>query len=96
MAVGLITLPEGKFSRIWTTFSENGAVQWLGDGSVLVHEWDTPESVTYFRLRLGGSAERLGSLPRPIANSMLSQDLKKIFVLTRDYHGDAWVSKVVR
>jgi serine/threonine-protein kinase len=96
MAVGLVTLPEGKFSRIWTTFSENGAVQWLGDGSILVHEWDTPESVTYFRLRIGGSAERLGSLPRPIASAMLSQDLRKIFVLTRDYHGDAWVSKVVR
>ena len=96
MAVGLLSLPEGRFSQVWTTFSENGAVQWLSDGSVLVHEWDTPESVTYFRLRIGGSAERLGSLPRPIANSMLSQDLKRIFVLTRDYHGDAWVSKVSR
>jgi Protein kinase domain len=96
MAVGLLSLPEGRFTQIWTTFSENGAVQWLGDGSVLVHEWDTPESVTYFRLRIGGPAERLGSLPRPIASSMLSRDLRKIFVLTRDYHGDAWISKVVR
>jgi len=112
MAVGLLSLPEGRFTQLWNTFSENGGVQWLSDGSILVHEWDTPESVTYFRIRIDGSArrpgrpappvarglpaERLGSLPRPIASAMLSQDLKKIFVLTRDYHGDAWISKVMR
>ena len=54
----------------------------------------------YMRIATHGPlvSDQSGILVRtgPIASSMLSRDLRRIFVLTRDYHGDAWISNVVR
>jgi hypothetical protein len=40
--------------------------------------------------------ELLGTVPRPVAGISVSRDLKRATVLVRDYHGDAWMSKVAR
>jgi hypothetical protein len=40
--------------------------------------------------------QRLGKVPRSVAGVSLSDDLKRALVLESDYHGDAFMSRVVR
>jgi serine/threonine-protein kinase len=38
----------------------------------------------------------LGEVPRPIAGLSVSRDLRHAVVKVQDYHGDAWMHRVVR
>jgi len=88
-------MPDARYTPIWTTVGEGGATRWLDDGSLLIDIRDTPESATLYRTRVGGKIERIGSAPRPMAGFRVSRDLQRVLVITRDYRGDAWMSKVV-
>ena len=96
LGIGLLSLADGKFTQVWSTFGEGGASRFLNDGSVLLMILDTPESATFYRSRFDGKTERLGSTPRPTTNVTMSRDLKHAFAVTKDSRGDAWMSKVVR
>jgi hypothetical protein len=96
VGVGLLSLPDGHFTQVWSTFAEGAVMRWLADGSLLIAIRDTQESYTLYRARVGQPIERLGSTPRPIRVLDWSVDLRRAVVVTRDYHGDAWISKVVR
>jgi hypothetical protein len=96
MGFGMLSVHDGKFTQVWSTFGEGGATRWLSDGSVLLLVNDTPESATFYRAKFDGKVERLGSTPRPTSNITMSTDLKRAFAVTKDYRGDAWLSKVAR
>jgi hypothetical protein len=96
LGIGIVSLADGRFSRVWAAFGEGGGVTWLNDGSLLVENFDTPESMTFYRIRGPRRVERLGSIPRLITGASASRDLRNIVVSTHDRHADAWVSKVVR
>jgi hypothetical protein len=49
-----------------------------------------------YKVTAPGRLTRLGSVPRPIAGLGVSKDLKRIAVLESSYHGDAYMSRIVR
>ena len=96
VGMGILSVPDDRFSQTWVTFAESAAQRWLNDGSLQVEVWDTPESVSFYRYRLGGPIQRIGSVPRAIRGLSMSRDGKRVLVTARDYHGDAFMSKVVK
>ena len=97
-SMGVAVVPvAGGTPVLWAaTPAEQGGARFLEDGSVLFVPWDTPESVVLYRVREPGRLERLGSMPRPIAGVSVSGDLKRAAVLESTYHGDAYMSRIVR
>jgi hypothetical protein len=68
----------------------------LRDGSVLFSVWNAPGSCTILHVRGPGQVERLGTVLRPIRDLTVSGDLLHMTLQTRERHGDAWMSRVVR
>ena len=71
-------------------------VSWLKDGTLLLLLGDTPETYSIYHLLSPGRAVKLGTIPRRVSSLSVSDDLKRAAVVVRNYHGDAWMSKVVR
>jgi hypothetical protein len=87
----------GGASTPWLSmFAETGGVTVLPDGSVLLTLFPTEQAAALYRLRGPGQVERLGAIPRPVEGVEVSQDLRRATVNALDYHGDVWLSKVVR
>jgi hypothetical protein len=97
-SVGVAVAPlAGGAAELWTADAAEGAfIQWLPDGAVLFSVRDTPESVVLYRVAGPGRMVRLGRVARPNAFTSVSGDLKRISVVERNYHGDAFSSRVVR
>jgi hypothetical protein len=96
LGMGILSVPDGRFTQTWVTFGERAGQRWLDDGSLQVEVWDTPESASFYRYRPGESVRRLGSVPHALRGLSMSRDGKRVFVLTLDDHSDAWMSKVVK
>jgi len=80
----------------FTSFDALRQVGWLKDGTLLVLFGETPERYSIYHLLGPGRAEKLGAIPRRVSSISVSKDLKRVAVVVRNYHGDAWMSKVVR
>lgn len=77
-------------------FAERGNARFLTDGSVFFNPYDTPASIVLYKLTGPNQMQRLGKVPRTLAAVNISNDLKRAMVLEADYHGDAFMSRVVR
>ncbi len=97
-SVGVAVVPVvGGTPVLWAaSAAEQGAAGFLDDGAILFTPWDTPESAVLYRVAVPGRLERLGSVPRPIAGISPSKDLRRVAVLESNYHGDAYMSRIVR
>lgn len=97
-SVGVAVIPgDGGTAVLWAASAAEGAeARFLGDGSILFAPQDTPESSTLYRVRGPGQIERIGSVPRQTVGVTLSNDLKRAAVLETSYHGDAYMSRIVR
>jgi hypothetical protein len=97
-SIGVAVVPvAGGTPVMWaTTYAEGGWGRFLSDGSVLLQYRPTQESVALIQVRGPGSLTRLGIVPRPVAGVSVSSDLKRVLVLESTYHGDAWMSRIVR
>ncbi len=97
-SLGVAVVPvAGGTPAIWATrYAEGGAMSMLADGSVLLQPKPTQESVALLQIRGPGDVRSLGVLPRPVASVSLSADLKRALITERTYHGDAWMSRIVR
>ncbi len=86
---------DGGSPVMWTThFAELGGMAFLSDGSVGFEVWPSQETATVYRVPAPGRMQLVGTVPRPIADMTVSADLKRVSVDTKDYHGDAWMSRV--
>jgi hypothetical protein len=94
--VSVVSLADGATTPWATAFAENAWISLLPDNSILFSALETQESLTLYRLRAPGRMERLGTVPRSIDFVNVSSDLRRAAVTVRDYHGDAWMSRVVR
>jgi hypothetical protein len=96
IGVAVAALAGGE-PALWTAdAAELASIQWLGDGTLLFGPRDTPESVVLFKLAGPGRGTRLGRVSRPSAGASVSDDLKRITVVERNYRGDAFSSRIVR
>jgi hypothetical protein len=66
------------------------------DGTFLLRLQDTPVTYSLYHLLGLGRAVKLGTIPRSASSVSVSEDLKRAAVVLRNYHGDAWISRVVR
>jgi hypothetical protein len=81
----------------WASFASGPAfVQFGTDGSIIVASYSTEDNISLYRLRTAGKLESLGTVDRPVSGVAISRDLKRAAVTAIDYHGDTWLSKVVR
>jgi len=96
MRVSVLSLADGAVTPWFTSFDALRHVGWLKDGTLLVLLGDTPETYSIYHLLGPGVAKKLGAIPRRVSSISVSKDLKRVAVVVRNYHGDAWMSKVVR
>jgi len=88
---------QGGALEPWITLRlEDGRARFLPDGSLVFVTYPTAESAALWRLRAPGKAESMGTVMHPLGYITVSDDLKRAAVQVVDYHGDAWLSKVVR
>ena len=81
----------------WASFPSGPAfVQFGTDGSISVSSYSTEDNISLYRLHTAGKLESLGTVDRPVYGVATSRDLKRAAVTVIDYHGDTWLSKVVR
>jgi hypothetical protein len=97
-SIGVAVAPlAGGAPELWAAdAAEGGNIQWLRDGRIQLSVRDTPESVVLYQVAGPGRFTGLGRVARPSANTSVSADLRRISVVERNYHGDAFSSHVVR
>jgi hypothetical protein len=78
------------------SYAEGGGVKFLADGSLLLNARPTQEAVGLQRVRAPGDVQLLGLVPRPATGVSVSSDLKRMVVVERSYHSDAYMSRIVR
>jgi hypothetical protein len=88
---------EGGSATPWvTSFAERGGAEWLDNGSVLFRAWTGQETVTLLRASGPGRVERLGSVPHATGSLSVTRDLKRATLGWTEYHGDAYLYRVVK
>jgi hypothetical protein len=97
-SIGVAVVPaDGGTPVMWAaSAAEGGDGTFLSDGSILWSVYDTQESATFYRLTAPGHLERIGAVPRAIRSIQVSNDLKRASVNVREYHGDAWITRLTR
>ena len=86
----------GTATSWFSSFGESATASWLDDGSLLVMIWGGEESVSLFRVRGPGQVEPLGRIPHAVGRLSVSSDLARATLGWREYHGDAWLYRVVK
>ena len=88
---------DGSPWTVWAEFfAENGDITPLSGGGLLLSVFPSQASAALYRILVPGQPVKLGAVPRPVAGLFPSRNGRRVAVLVRDYHGDAWMSKVVR
>lgn len=93
--VGLLTLSDGKSTQVAAMPGEGAIPVPLDNGSLLIVRHDTPESSTILLRNAAGRIQSLGSIPRPLMGYSVSRDMRRFVAISREYKGDAWISRVV-
>jgi hypothetical protein len=96
LGVSVLSLADGSVTHWLTIFGEDADVSWLKDGTLLLLLGETSETYSIYHLLGPGRAVKLGTIPRRVSSVSVSKDLKRAAVVVRNYHGDAWMSRVVR
>jgi hypothetical protein len=96
--LGLFVAPVdgGDLVRWAASFAERGYPQWLNNSTLLFTVWVGQESVALSRVTGPGQVEQLGVIPHPADGVSLSNDFKRGTLAWNDYHGDAWLYRVVK
>ncbi len=96
LGVAVLSASGGEPVMWARSYAEAGSARFLADGSLLFSVRPTQESVALLQVRAPDDLKRLGVIPRPVASVSISSDLKRALILERTYHGDAWMSRIVR
>jgi hypothetical protein len=96
IGLSVLSVSDGSESHWSTVFGEGANVLWLTDGSVMLYNQATNDTYTLQRIRGPGQIEQLGAIPRPIVGVSVSRDLRRMSIVARDRHGDAWSMRVVK
>jgi Tol biopolymer transport system component len=95
IGVSTISVADGKETHLLTKFAEGGSTFWLDDGSVLFASLATGATYSLDRIRGPGQIEHLGNIGRPGIAFNVSTDLRRISLVGREEHSDAWTARVV-
>jgi hypothetical protein len=96
VAFETVPIAGGSPTRLYTTIADHVNHSWLADGSVLVNVWDTPESLSMYKVKGPGQVEKLGTVPHLVTNFNVSADLKRAVLGWRETKSDAFMYRVVK
>ncbi len=96
LGIAAINLADGSSTQWMSAFGEDGDLQLLDHGDVLLALHRTQSSVDLYRLSGPGKSQFLGTPSRPLIGVTASRDLKRATAFDREYHADAWMHSVVR
>ena len=91
-----IPVAGGSPTRVFTALADHVNLSWLADGSLLAFVWDTPESLSLYKVKGAGQVEKLGKVPHLVTTFNVSQDLKRAVLGWRETKSDAFVYRVVK
>ena len=97
-SLGIVVAPVagGEWTLWRKDFAEGGTARFLGDGAIVFYRYPTQETVALEHLPGPGVAHQVGTIPRVVADVSVSRDLKRIALVERTPHGDAWMSHIAR
>jgi hypothetical protein len=96
IGVSEISIADGKETHLFSKFAENGHIFWLDDGSLLFASLATGAMFSLDHIRGPGQVEHLGNIGRPGIAVNVSTDLRRLSLVGREEHSDAWTAKIVR
>ncbi len=98
LGVSVMSTQDGRVTPWWTMFccDDPSRASWLPDGSLLVAVWDTPQTVSLYRLHGPNAIERLGTVPRALNEITVSNDLKRAALVTTDVRTQLTIRSVLR
>jgi hypothetical protein len=91
-----IPLAGGSPTRVFTVLADHVNMSWLADGSLLAYVWDTPESLSLYKVRGAAQVEKLGKVPHLVTTFNVSSDLKRAVLGWRETKNDAFAYRVVK
>jgi hypothetical protein len=94
--IAVMSVDGGTPVRWGGKFSESVGVTTLDGGAFLFHVWPTAETIALYQASAPGDMKLLGNVPVRATDVTVSQDLKRATLLQREYHGDSWMSRVVK
>src|SRR5262249_27387366 len=96
IGVSVLSMPDAKDGQWHSVFGEGASGIWSADGSLLLGLRTTSDSYAIERLRGPGQVEQLGAIPRSLQQISLTPDQKRVSIVTRDAHADAWTMRIVK
>ena len=93
---GVITLADGSSTQWAATTGLDARTSFLPDHSVLFVVFDTRRTIRLYRSRKPGDLKLLGTISRPWWDVDIADDLRHAILTVRDYHSDAWMSRVTQ
>ncbi|MEO8200004.1 MAG: protein kinase [Gemmatimonadota bacterium] len=96
LGLGVLSLADGSNSQWVSMFAENAGTVFLADGSVFMLVFEGQQTVTAYHVNGPGRNERLGTIPRQVWDVSVASNLGHALLTVRDYHADAWMTRVTR
>jgi predicted RNase H-related nuclease YkuK (DUF458 family) len=96
VGVSVMSLADQSVRRWFTVAGDDGDLDWLSDGTLLLRLAETPETYSLYHLTQPDRAVKLGIIPRTVSSISVAADLKRAAIVVHDYRGDAWINRVVR
>jgi tRNA A-37 threonylcarbamoyl transferase component Bud32 len=95
LGVFVLSLDSGVVTQ-WEAFRATDVdLQWGDDGSLMA-DVSSEGTLTLYRLSSPGRMAKIGAIPRDVEASSVDRRARHIAVKTSDFHGDAWLLRVVR
>ena len=94
-SVAMITLDDGRETRLATRFGENMRVMAAKGHDALFAVAETQEAWSIYAADAPGTTTLVAKVGRPIFDLSVAQDMSRAALMVLDYRADAWLSKVV-
>ena len=97
-SLGVVVAPVagGEWTLWRKEFAEDGTARFLDDGGMVFIRRPTQETMALEHLPGPGVAHPVGTIPRVVADLAVSGDLRRVAIVERTPHGDAWMSHIAR
>jgi hypothetical protein len=94
--IAVMSVDGGTPVRWGGAFSESVDLSRLDGGAFILQIWPTAETIALYKASGPGDMKLVGNIPVRAATVTVSRDLKRATLLQREYHGDSWMSRVVK
>ena len=94
-SVAMISLDDGRETRLATRFGENMRIVAVDGHDALFAVAETQEAWSLYTADAPGTTTLVAKVGRPISDISVARDMSRAALMVLDYRADAWLSKVV-